>query len=530
MNANDSTLSGFSVRPMALEGCDPLPPISAPVDRSLNEIEAESFVRGQIIVTGRASDIEDMLRVSGQVQANDLIQEIELDPWPPEEGVEVSARDLETPVIRIYQVSEAIAEQPMGRLMSQFIQARDPSRRVYVEPNYVIGLPLDAEIKSNPECVEGGPAGKSVEAGKNMFWRQWAFGNNGIRLIANDGGKMTRTVSAMGSGIRVGIFDSSSFPSAGGYHIDGGPFSQSSQGYHATWQNQDPSILKVCVSHPDHYISSYSTGETDLCDHGLFVASLVHSVAPGCDIDLIRVLDDRGRGRLSTLLYALKAYLKRAQALEGETLQRTVLNLSLSVYAPAGPQALGMEPELDAPEFGLGTRALGVGASLRSMSLESLLSDIHKAGAVIVSSTGNDSVHEATAQSAMPPAGYPYVLGVAGSNIARGRARYSNAGDVAAPGGDDRPGCSSLFKPLGARYDGRVVGLSMNTSETSHYAYWSGTSFAAPLVSGLAALVLEQRHNVAGPNDVYDRIKNRAIVTPDPGLGTGIVDVPNTLK
>jgi hypothetical protein len=519
MNANAPVPSGFRVRPTAIEGCSPLPPKPAPRDLALREIGDERFVRGQIIVTGPALGIDVVLGTSDRLRASRLIHEIGLRPWQPEEGSALSTRDLESPVIRVYQVPEEIVEEPIERLVSQFTQARDLageqargldrdlSALVHIEPNYVIGLPPDAEIQGNPECVEGGPAGKSVAAGKNEFWRQWAFGTMGIRLIQKDGSKMVRTVSAMASGVRVGIFDTSPFPSAGGYNVEGGPFSQSTQGYHAAWQDQDLSTLQMCVSHPDLTVSPFVTGTTDICDHGLFVASLVHAVAPGCAVDLIRVLDDRGRGALDTLLYALGAYRDRAQDMGEDTLQRTVLNLSLSIYPPDGTQSFP-----------------------RSQSLERLLSDLYAAGAVIVSSAGNDSVKKTTAQPAMPPAEYGHVLGVAGSNIARGRAPYSNAGDVAAPGGDDRPGCNSIFRLLGARYDGRIVGLSMNKSETSHYSYWSGTSFAAPLVSGLAALVIESFGVASGPQGVCERIKNRAIVAPDVSLGAGIVDVPNTLK
>jgi subtilisin family serine protease len=69
----------------------------------------------------------------------------------------------------------------------------------------------------------------------------------------------------------------------------------------------------------------------------------------------------------------------------------------------------------------------------------------------------------------------------------------------------------------------------MRISPSSGYAYWGGTSFAAPLVSGLAALVLEQNDSISS-QEVYDRIEGRAIVQPDGALGAGIVDVPNTLK
>ena len=62
------------------------------------------------------------------------------------------------------------------------------------------------------------------------------------------------------------------------------------------------------------------------------------------------------------------------------------------------------------------------------------------------------------------------------------------------------------------------------------YAYWWGTSFAAPLVSGQAALLLE---SVENPFDVTERITNNVndVNGDDQSnvVETGIINVPNSL-
>jgi subtilisin family serine protease len=79
---------------------------------------------------------------------------------------------------------------------------------------------------------------------------------------------------------------------------------------------------------------------------------------------------------------------------------------------------------------------------------------------------------------------------VGASNASGGPSCFSNQGDVYAPGGDGivanscaLPDCQSPTP------DNFVVGPVYGYPDSSGYAYWLGTSFAAPWVSGLAALL-----------------------------------------
>ena len=130
---------------------------------------------------------------------------------------------------------------------------------------------------------------------------------------------------------------------------------------------------------------------------------------------------------------------------------------------------------------------------------------------VIVASAGNDSGDRTcgTPRAASFPASHPTVIGVAATNRSGQRACFSNAagpGGVSAPGGDQpRPaegGCATSddFDPRIPDMDAdrTLISWAVQTpaefGETpSGFARWKGTSFAAPLVSGLAALLLEAK-------------------------------------
>jgi subtilisin family serine protease len=161
--------------------------------------------------------------------------------------------------------------------------------------------------------------------------------------------------------------------------------------------------------------------------HGTFVAGVVNLVAPGARIHAYRVLDTLGTGDgFSIALAALQAMDDGCR----------VINLSLGM--------LGKHEALD--------------DALRYLKTRDIM---------ILGAAGNDST---SVDSLFPfPASEPYTEAIAALDPLDIKAGFSNFGgrvDFCAPG-------TSIYAPY----------------LDSYYAWWDGTSFSTPFVSGMTALL-----------------------------------------
>src|SRR5262249_21339295 len=69
-------------------------------------------------------------------------------------------------------------------------------------------------------------------------------------------------------------------------------------------------------------------------DHGLFIASLLHTITPAANIRLVRILNDYGVGSLDELLVALQTLTASRAQLHIDPTSRVILNLSLMAGPP----------------------------------------------------------------------------------------------------------------------------------------------------------------------------------------------------
>ncbi len=502
------------------------------------------LIDDQVIVTGPASAVEEVLDGFDLI----LVRKCDLNYLGEPSGQEEPKRlDFPFPddargelTTRLYHVPDG---QPVGEVV-EAINKAGSSHHVFADPNLLTGLRHG--VCGNPEHSDGGspfgppkllPMGE--EAAIKLFWEQWAFD-------AIDAGWSFKdelngaAILHQGEGTLVAVFDTSPFLDPWNGTASGGGAAPIDTQETVKWVNPTmdvmPLALKVSypemvnvLTAPQGLAKIDPNAATDVRDHGLFVAGLVHAVTPASELRLIRVLNEIGCGDLFTLNEALGRFAGEVKRERG-TLEGVVINLSLGVLNPeAGVILAECGPE--DPENDI-------------VSLCTTLSDAYHEGAVIVAAAGNESAGLSSPLPPQIPAAYEFVIGAEASNANGDRACFSNAGDVLAPGGEGgtvgtQP-CASTVEDCSGDCDGAVISLVLFPPKAdaywpTHYGYWSGTSFSAPLVSGLAALTLQAGAKPAGadgvsatawpnPVSVTTAIHCGIVPTPD-----GVINVPATL-
>jgi serine protease len=229
---------------------------------------------------------------------------------------------------------------------------------------------------------------------------------------------------------------------------------------------------------------------TDLNGHGTHVAGTlaqstnnalgVAGVAFKAKIMPVRVLDANGFGSLSDVVEGIRYAVDHGA---------TVINLSL-----------------------------GSRASARLM--EEAIAYAHSKGVTVVAAAGNENSSQVSY-----PARYPHVIAVSATGPDGTKAPYSNYGvgvDIAAPGGaktPEHPEYGILQQTINRRNPDEPV-----------FAYFQGTSMAAPHVAGVAALI--QAQGIKDPDKVEAILKMSA--APVPGdkqnfYGAGRLDAARAL-
>ncbi len=195
--------------------------------------------------------------------------------------------------------------------------------------------------------------------------------------------------------------------------------------------------------------------------HGTHVAGIVHLVAPGAQLLAIRVLDADGRGDIRQVAAGVRWAVAHGAK---------VINLSL-------------------------------GSLTRADALQNALSEAESQGVIVISSAGNwgsDTPVEFPARST-------HVAAIAAVDAASNPATFSSYGRIvalAAPG-------------VGVR----------STYPGGRYRLWSGTSMAAPFVTGTVALLAEM-HPTWDLVQMLDRIDATAqpVIHGNGEFGAGALD------
>ncbi len=168
-----------------------------------------------------------------------------------------------------------------------------------------------------------------------------------------------------------------------------------------------------------------------------------------------------------------------------------------------------------AVDYGADIISLSIGSSSPSHALESAIQYAYQHKVLVVAAVGNRN-----SEAQFYPAAYPHVLSVAAVDQNDKKASFSNYGtwvDVSAPG-------VHIFSTMPTYH------VKMNDyGYVQNYDYMSGTSMAAPLVAGIAALI-KSMHPEWGPDRIAQVLEGTADKIDDlnPGyegkLGTGRID------
>jgi hypothetical protein len=302
----------------------------------------------------------------------------------------------------------------------------------------------------------------------------------------------------------------------------------------------------------------------EISDHGLFVSSIVHSTAPLAGIQLVRVLNDFGIGSFHSVLVGLVRTLQYKRAEDP-----LIINLSLALMpaleqlasiwyglpidglpgCPADPslQFVADLPQLSPQEV---TELVRRNDPLVANTIErlqaparALIEALQANNCLVVASTGDDSMYRGIERrprwSPRIPASYDTVLAVAADlGTPSTPARYTNRAEVAEAATTlTGSGISTLGGDLAS--DGRspiggLIGIYTAPEFPSvqpgsppplnefGWAEWAGTSFATPIISGVAANLWSTQPHL-NAKQVLDALNltarsGRALGIPDRGM------------
>jgi len=286
-----------------------------------------------------------------------------------------------------------------------------------------------------------------------------------------------------------------------------------------------PSYVAECVPWLQEQMPSEPMPRPEFAmpDHGLFVAGIVHDIAPEVELHLFQVLNEFGVGDLSVLEQVLRSLPEKLLGDRSDA--RLIVNLSLGSAVPVPRRRFFSRWLPDAYGSVQGAWPEGVANDLLERAHGGLFNTmqwLHDQGVLVVAAAGNDALREHL-KGVLPPPRYPAyyesVLAVAAAGPDGSPAAYSNRGDVQPFGnglttfGGNVVVRSAKRPPVTAE-DG-IVGVysspKLPSGEANHSGWvrWAGTSFSTAIISGLAARLWHQNAAQA-PNDVIHRLRTSA--------------------
>ncbi len=217
----------------------------------------------------------------------------------------------------------------------------------------------------------------------------------------------------------------------------------------------------------------------NMADHGLFAAGVIHAIAPQARLHLVEVLNQYGVGTLESVAAGFEKLAEPGRNLPQVINCSLVLNIPLPEHLPTLARR-----KLNWPSLTTAT------IELMSRLLARVCNGLCAQDVLIVAAAGNDAEPGLLPQ-ARYPAAFDSVVGV--GSLRRDLAtpaEYSNQSDLPVKVGVATFGGAPLT--AGVLPEEGMLGVYTGSfpdgrPNTYGWARWSGTSFAAPVISGVLA-------------------------------------------
>lgn len=243
---------------------------------------------------------------------------------------------------------------------------------------------------------------------------------------------------------------------------------------------------------PDGFIRT-EDHDYEMTDHGLFVAGIIHTIAPQANLHLFQVLNRYGVGDLQSIVQALRTIQNDPETFPKD---RLLINLSLTINIPL-EEAHGKNDAM--LHKILKNKAW---SERQGQIIERICNSLYARGAKVIAAAGNNGKKNQRRPQACYPAAFESVLGVGalpksekpgtGAKIFHATS-YSNRSDrpartgITTLGGDEGPGEGILGIYL---EEFPISPSHPDRSQSSNgWGWWAGTSFAAPIITGMTAAV-----------------------------------------
>jgi len=330
---------------------------------------------------------------------------------------------------------------------------------------------------------------------------------------------LSRPLAEWGTGVEVAILDTM-------------PEQKDIDAAYTTWRSTNgliddlfaPGKLLLSPGGYSHLFNLASLHVADapyvMVDHGIFIAGIIHTIAPAATIRLIEVLNPLGVGTLETIVRGFKRLVdERSQNGVLASTPPMVVNTSIVLCVPtqtlldrlnaaSQDQASQDQASQELALTGISADAL----ASTNAALQAICDLLDQHNVHIVAAAGNDKI---ATQTTPPDANYPAalstVLGVGALDKLNQPTDYSNLSDfpieqglavfggIRAANGQDTSSVDGLLGIYISNFPDPPAGTAgVAPPNTQGWAFWSGTSFATPIVSGAIAAILSDT-SATGP-------------------------------